>query len=248
MVEDQLHDEVREVEPRGLFPDAMVDEARDVGVANAEEQLYLSGEALIARVQGQLEGNRTGGGLCADGTIDGAIGPRPASLQHAPGPYPSSERKSRRAQMGRVHGLPREEVLGPFRARADRRHTHWSPAARSAASRMLARLKREPENETGRRPCDLQPASFNVVGETGFEPATPWSRTKCSTRLSHSPICSSAGGAFRDRRSAAGSTRAARLSQRLRITFSSSPYPPPWTASHPHPAVPRDPSTPFQTP
>lgn len=26
------------------------------------------------------------------------------------------------------------------------------------------------------------------VGETGFEPATPWSRTKCSTRLSHSPV------------------------------------------------------------
>ncbi len=26
-----------------------------------------------------------------------------------------------------------------------------------------------------------------MVGETGFEPATPWSRTKCSTRLSHSP-------------------------------------------------------------
>ncbi len=26
------------------------------------------------------------------------------------------------------------------------------------------------------------------VGETGFEPATPWSRTKCSTRLSHSPL------------------------------------------------------------
>ena len=28
----------------------------------------------------------------------------------------------------------------------------------------------------------------SMVGETGFEPATPWSRTKCSTRLSHSPI------------------------------------------------------------
>src|SRR5512142_170066 len=28
-----------------------------------------------------------------------------------------------------------------------------------------------------------------MVGETGFEPATPWSRTKCSTRLSHSPVC-----------------------------------------------------------
>src|SRR5512138_3562566 len=27
-----------------------------------------------------------------------------------------------------------------------------------------------------------------MVGETGFEPATPWSRTKCSTRLSHSPV------------------------------------------------------------
>ena len=26
-----------------------------------------------------------------------------------------------------------------------------------------------------------------LVGETGFEPATPWSRTRCSTRLSHSP-------------------------------------------------------------
>src|SRR4051812_18191641 len=28
---------------------------------------------------------------------------------------------------------------------------------------------------------------FGLVGETGFEPATPWSRTRCSTRLSHSP-------------------------------------------------------------
>jgi hypothetical protein len=26
-----------------------------------------------------------------------------------------------------------------------------------------------------------------VVGERGFEPPTPWSRTRCSTRLSHSP-------------------------------------------------------------
>jgi hypothetical protein len=30
-------------------------------------------------------------------------------------------------------------------------------------------------------------AALLPVGETGFEPATPWSRTKCSTRLSHSP-------------------------------------------------------------
>src|SRR5690242_13399401 len=27
-----------------------------------------------------------------------------------------------------------------------------------------------------------------MVGERGFEPPTPWSRTRCSTRLSHSPV------------------------------------------------------------
>ena len=27
-----------------------------------------------------------------------------------------------------------------------------------------------------------------MVGTTGFEPATPWSQTKCSTKLSHVPI------------------------------------------------------------
>ena len=29
---------------------------------------------------------------------------------------------------------------------------------------------------------------FSMVGKTGFEPATPWSQTKCSTKLSHFPI------------------------------------------------------------
>ena len=29
---------------------------------------------------------------------------------------------------------------------------------------------------------------FLMVGKTGFEPATPWSQTKCSTKLSHFPI------------------------------------------------------------
>ena len=34
--------------------------------------------------------------------------------------------------------------------------------------------------------------SILMVGERGFEPPTPWSRTRCSTRLSHSPnICCS---------------------------------------------------------
>ena len=31
-------------------------------------------------------------------------------------------------------------------------------------------------------------ANFTMVGKTGFEPATPWSQTKCSTKLSHFPI------------------------------------------------------------
>src|ERR1700747_1901162 len=27
-----------------------------------------------------------------------------------------------------------------------------------------------------------------LVGETGFEPATPWSQTRCATRLRYSPL------------------------------------------------------------
>src|SRR5579863_4247973 len=33
-----------------------------------------------------------------------------------------------------------------------------------------------------------------LVGERGFEPPTPWSRTRCSTRLSHSPTVRGAAG------------------------------------------------------
>ena len=32
-----------------------------------------------------------------------------------------------------------------------------------------------------------------MVGKTGFEPATPWSQTKCSTKLSHFPMVRSKG-------------------------------------------------------
>src|SRR5882672_3721990 len=32
-----------------------------------------------------------------------------------------------------------------------------------------------------------QTIEVRMVGERGFEPPTPWSRTRCSTRLSHSP-------------------------------------------------------------
>src|SRR4029077_443288 len=37
----------------------------------------------------------------------------------------------------------------------------------------------------------LQMIKERMVGERGFEPPTPWSRTRCSTRLSHSPTDSS---------------------------------------------------------
>ncbi len=47
-----------------------------------------------------------------------------------------------------------------------------------------------------------------LVGERGFEPPTPWSRTRCSTRLSHSPT-------LRD--SAKGRTRAFRNRGTLQI-------------------------------
>ena len=29
---------------------------------------------------------------------------------------------------------------------------------------------------------------YEMVGKTGFEPATPWSQTKCSTKLSYFPF------------------------------------------------------------
>src|SRR5437868_11936708 len=36
-------------------------------------------------------------------------------------------------------------------------------------------------------PCYLAFPEQKVVGATGFEPATSWSQTKCSTRLSYAP-------------------------------------------------------------
>ena len=38
-----------------------------------------------------------------------------------------------------------------------------------------------------------QPNQLDMVGERGFEPPTPWSRTRCSTRLSHSPTWAARG-------------------------------------------------------
>jgi integrase len=120
-----------------------------------------------------------------------------------------------------------QELAGHRSFSTAQRYVCLSPAARSEAIRSQAGT--EQETQKRKRAGDLSVSSplRYMVGETGFEPATPWSRTKCSTRLSHSPICPTrAGGCFSGPAKCGGSTRAARLSQRPRITFSSSPSPP----------------------
>ena len=37
----------------------------------------------------------------------------------------------------------------------------------------------------------------HVVGETGFEPATPWSQTRCATSLRHSPTATALSRSLR---------------------------------------------------
>ena len=44
-----------------------------------------------------------------------------------------------------------------------------------------------PACKAGALPAELSPHIFKEVGKTGFEPATPWSQTKCSTKLSYFP-------------------------------------------------------------
>jgi len=65
------------------------------------------------------------------------------------------------------------------------------PNLRAVAPRRVPRCpppseKRRRGRSRAEKPEQLRP--LLPVGETGFEPATPWSRTKCSTRLSHSPM------------------------------------------------------------
>lgn len=70
-------------------------------------------------------------------------------------------------------------------------HTRASARPSSAHTRGTAPALRNRRNRKTEGPDPLRFPETNQglssVGETGFEPATPWSRTKCSTRLSHSP-------------------------------------------------------------
>src|SRR6266446_592532 len=71
------------------------------------------------------------------------------------------------------------------------------PSSRSLPSTLGNRSRFEPGRELTVYKIDTidvdgkPEAQFKclkrLVGERGFEPPTPWSRTRCSTRLSHSP-------------------------------------------------------------
>ena len=39
-----------------------------------------------------------------------------------------------------------------------------------------------------RTPAVLESFCVVLVGATGFEPATPWSQTRCATKLRHAPL------------------------------------------------------------
>ncbi len=61
------------------------------------------------------------------------------------------------------------------------------PKSSPFTTRLLRFEGDSPKAKTAALPNPSGNRGLHAVGETGFEPATPWSRTKCSTRLSHSP-------------------------------------------------------------
>jgi hypothetical protein len=69
---------------------------------------------------------------------------------------------------------------------------HFSKSARSGAPQLPWLPENQIPGDVAHPPC-TNPQTKNMrglrvlVGERGFEPPTPWSRTRCSTRLSHSP-------------------------------------------------------------
>src|ERR1700744_2513013 len=59
----------------------------------------------------------------------------------------------------------------------------------TAKGKFLESCTGRPWGSVGFQQLSQEVAScwYEMVGERGFEPPTPWSRTRCSTRLSHSP-------------------------------------------------------------
>ena len=76
------------------------------------------------------------------------------------------------------------------------RNTARLPSLGIGLIRPSGRRRREDRYEIVYTAVDKKPEWPDIllkrlVGERGFEPPTPWSRTRCSTRLSHSPTVSS---------------------------------------------------------
>src|SRR5262249_30345029 len=66
---------------------------------------------------------------------------------------------------------------------------------------------RRPRGRDSRAPTGRSAPAGPLVGATGFEPATSWSRTKRSTKLSHAPTEGGQGrGDLRRRQAEAGAT------------------------------------------
>lgn len=132
--------------------------------------------------------------------------PTSSSRRRRPSPpSPSTSKRSSRCSWA-VATLSREKPCrdcrtlkaGTFRATCVEAASATEPVTRTtAAKRWLEALGQRTatawaaSKNGGPEPPDFSgcPGPHMPVGETGFEPATPWSRTKCSTRLSHSPMC-----------------------------------------------------------
>ena len=112
---------------------------------------------------------------------EGAPGRR---AEGAPTPRPEADRAGLRTPR---HGLPahRSESAQARRNAAARGAQGEGGRGRPCDPRVTHPGNAEGAGAARGKPERLRP--LQRVGETGFEPATPWSRTKCSTRLSHSP-------------------------------------------------------------
>ena len=72
----------------------------------------------------------------------------------------------------------------------------WGRRDRDAAGNGACRdARKEAESGEGendgqkkRTPAVLESFCVILVGATGFEPATPWSQTRCATKLRHAPL------------------------------------------------------------
>jgi hypothetical protein len=117
----------------------------------------------------ETSGSDSGADSCD--LISLALGLTPVRLPEHPWSVVSGIRISERraAEYGAGFELPNELSVVPM---------YRKSAGRGLTQRLVKSLNRREKR---------------LVGERGFEPPTPWSRTRCSTRLSHSPTMGGVG-------------------------------------------------------